>query len=232
MNASDTYALPFALGPRYMLISVLRETADTVLYCARQNDMGRDVVVESLKREAMEDPMKVQGFLEAARAQSRMGGGPIASSLELLFAEDTWHVARERIEGESLDVMVAEGRKLPAFAVCELMQLLCHICICMDMEDIAGEAFLLQHVYYMSPGFRLRNPALGGERSRTTSRRVLTTAAADLLQLVDESSPHAADLCDILRRMHYPSNWTPLSPLHYDEDLVRLQERHFNFPTA
>ena len=232
MSAASTYTLPFPLGSRYILTSVLSETADTVLYSARQNDMSRDVVVESLRPEAMEDHMKVQCFLETARAQSRMSGGPIASSLELFYAEDTWHLARERIEGDPLDVMVAEGRKLPAFAVCELMQMLCHICICMDIEGIAGENFLMQHVYYMAPGFRLRNPAMGGERTRTISRRVLTTAAADLLQLVDEASPHASELCDILRRMHYPSNWTPLSPLYYDEELVRLQERHFNFPTV
>lgn len=223
--APSIYSLPALVGEQYVLSAVLHETPDTVLYAATQKNMRREVVLESLRPEAMADYIKVQKFLDSARAQSRMSGGAIASSLELIFADNTWHLAKERIEGEPLDVMVAQNRKLSACAVGELMQLLCRICLCMDIENIAGEPFNLQHLYYMSPGFRLRNPAIGGERKRTTSRRVLTQAAADLLSLVDESSPHASELCDILRRMRYPSNWTSLSPLHYDEDLVRLQQQ-------
>ncbi|MBR5894991.1 MAG: hypothetical protein IKZ13_05570 [Akkermansia sp.] len=224
MHNSSVYNLPILVGEQYVLSAVLSETADTVLYAATQKDMRREVVVESLRPEAMSDHLKVQAFLENARAQSLMSGGSIASSLELVYAHETWHLAKERIEGDPLDVMVAEGRKLSAFAICELMQMLCHICLCMDIEDIAGEPFLMQHLYYTNPGFRLRNPARGGKRGRTTSRRVLTAAAADLMQLVDETSPRAADLCDIMRRMRYPSNWTSLSPLYYDEELVRLQQ--------
>ncbi len=225
MFAVAVYPLPFLLGKQYMLSAVLSETADTVLYAAMQKDMRREVVVESLRPSAMQDSVRVKQFLDTARAQARIGGGPIASTLELLCAEDTWHIVRERVEGAPLDVMVAEGRKLPAATVCELMQMLCRICIAMDIEGLAGADFLLQHLYYMNPGFRLRNPALGGKRSRTSSRRVLTAAASDLLQLVDAASPFSAELCDIFLRMRYPSNWTPLSPLYYDEELVRLQER-------
>jgi len=223
--APSIYSLPALVGEQYVLSAVLHETADTVLYAATQKDMRREVIMESLRPEAMSDHMKVQAFLDSARAQSRMSGGPIASTLELIFADNTWHLAKERIEGVPLDVMVSEGRKLSACSVGELMQMLCRICLCMDIEGIAGEEFLLQHLYYMSPGFRLRNPAVGGKRKRTTSRAVLTTAANELLQLVDETSPHAVELCELLRRMRYPSNWTSLSPVYYDEDLVRLQQQ-------
>lgn len=222
MQAMSTFSLPALVGGQYVFTAVLRETADTVLYAATQKNMRREVVVETLRPHAMTDPLKEQAFLEKARAQARMSGGIIASSLELFFAVGTWHLAKERVEGTPLDEMVANGHLLPAADICELMQALCHICISMDMEGIEGEPFRLQNLYYTAPGFRLRNPALGGERSRTTSRRVLTAAAADLLELVDLCSPYASELCDVLHRMHYPANWTPLSPIHYDEELVRL----------
>lgn len=225
MGAASVYSLPFIVGNRYVLSAVLSETADTVMYAANQKDMRREVVVESLRPEAMQNPLLVQEFLDAARAQTRMGGGAIASTLELIYAEDTWHLARERVEGIPLDEMVKAGDKLPASALCELMLLLCRTCIKMDIEDIEGARFMLQHLFYSNSGFRLRNPALGGRRSRNTSRRVLTSAAADLQPLVDECSPHAAALCSILRRMQYPSDWISLSPLFYDEELVRLQQK-------
>lgn len=229
MTPASSYPLPFLVNNQYVLSAVLNETADTVLYAATQKDMRREVVVESLRPEAMQDPVRVKRFLDTARAQASISGGPIASPLELMFAEETWHVSRERVEGDPLDVMAAEGRKLPAAAVCELMRMLCRICIAMDIEGIAGEEFLLQHIYYVNPGFRLRNPALGGKRTRTTSRRVLTSAASDILQLVDAASPLSAELCDILYRMRYPSNWNTLSPLYYDEELVRLQQSFANY---
>ena len=213
MDTPAPYSLPFIVGNRYVLSSVLNETPDTVLYSANQKDMRREVVVESLRPTAMQNPLCVQEFLDTARAQTRMGGGPIASTLELLYAEDTWHLARERVEGVPLDEMVKSGDKLPASDVCELMLLLCRTCIKMDIENIAGAKF------------RLRNPALAGKRSRNTSRRVLISAASDLQPLVDASSPHAAELQAILRRMQYPSDWSTLSPLFYDEELVRLQQK-------
>lgn len=225
MDTPAPYSLPFIVGNRYVLSSVLNETPDTVLYSANQKDMRREVVVESLRPTAMQNPLCVQEFLDTARAQTRMGGGPIASTLELLYAEDTWHLARERVEGVPLDEMVKSGDKLPASDVCELMMLLCRTCIKMDIENIAGAKFMLQHLYFINPGFRLRNPALAGKRSRNTSRRVLISAASDLQPLVDASSPHAAELQAILRRMQYPSDWSTLSPLFYDEELVRLQQK-------
>ncbi len=222
--SATAFALPKLVGERYVFSAVLRESAETVLYTATQKDMRRDVVVETLRPNLATDAACVQAFLDKARAQAGMSGGFIASTLELFYAEGTWHLAKERIEGTPLDVMVAEGRQLPACDICELMQMLCHICIGMDIAGIAGEPFLLRYLYYKSPGFRLRNPALGGTRERATSRRVLTAAAADLLELVDLCSPNAAELCDILNRMQYPANWTPLSPLYFDEELVRLQQ--------
>ncbi|MBR5887147.1 MAG: hypothetical protein IKZ07_02955 [Akkermansia sp.] len=221
---STAFALPALVGAQYVFSSVLSETADTVLYCATQKDMRREVVVETLRPHLAGDAERVQAFLAKAHAQACMSGGGVASALELFYAEGTWHLAKERIGGIPLDVMKESGRLLSACDICELMQQLCHICISMDIEGIAAEPFQLRYIYYQSPNFRMRNPAVGGVRERTFSRRVLTAAAAELIGLVDLCSPNAAELCDILNRMQYPGNWTPLSPLYYDEELVRLQQ--------
>ena len=55
MHNSSVYNLPILVGEQYVLSAVLSETADTVLYAATQKDMRREVVVESLRPEAMSD---------------------------------------------------------------------------------------------------------------------------------------------------------------------------------
>ena len=50
------YSLPKLLSGQYMLTAVMRESADTVFFAAMQKDLRREVVVESLRSEAMQDP--------------------------------------------------------------------------------------------------------------------------------------------------------------------------------
>lgn len=225
MNVSSAYTLPALVGGQYVLSSILGETADAVLYAAAQKDMRRDVIVESLKPEAARDPVRVRRFLDSARAQARMSGGNIASSLELLYADDTWHLAKERVKGESLDSMLAEGRLMPSFPICDLMLRLCRMCICMDIEKIAGIPFSLQNVYMVGMDFRFDNPACAGERRRSASRRVLVEAARQAELLLDPSSLMADQVKSVLETMRLNANWSVLSPLLYDESFARLQQR-------
>ncbi len=226
---SSVYSLPAWVGEQYIFSSILRETPDTVLYAATQKDMQRDVVVESLRPRAARDSLRVQAFLESARAQARMGGGYIASPLELLYADDTWHLAKERIKGDSLDLMLAGGHKLSSFSICELMLRLCHICLCMDLEGIASVPFRLQSIYAVEMGFLFENPATHGERPRTASRHILSEAARQVEPLLDMSSAHAAEVLALLERVRWTVNWSSLSPILFDEDfnclrLLALQE--------
>lgn len=223
MMGSSVYALPALVGEQYILSSVLRETPDTVLYAATQKDMQRDVIVESLRPKAAGDSLRVQAFLDSARAQARMGGGYIASPLELLYADGTWHLAKERIKGDSLDLMLASGRKLPSSSICELMLRLCHICLCMDLEGIAGAPFRLQSIYAVEMGFFFENPATHGERSRAASRRMLSEAARQVEPLLDMASAHADDVLALLERVRWTINWSSLSPILFDEDFACLR---------
>lgn len=223
MNASSLYALPALVGEQYVLSSVLRETPDTVLYAATQKDMRRDVVVETLKPEAASDPVRVQQFLETAKAQAQFCGNNIAASLELLYAEGTWHMAKERIRGEALDAMLERGGKLPSAAVCELMLHLCRICVGLDIEKIANLPFALQNVYAVGMEFRFDNLACAGERSRSASRRMLTDAAKQAALLLEPESPFAEEVGGLLERMRLNANWSMISPLLFDEEFARLQ---------
>ncbi len=125
MHATPNYALPFLLAGKYMLTSVLNEQPDSVVYAATQKDVRREVVIESLRPGLLGDAGRVDAFLQSAQAQARFVNHFVASTLELFFSEGTWHVVRERVMGEPLDMLLATGRRLSA---AQVVQLLLHVC--------------------------------------------------------------------------------------------------------
>ncbi len=223
MPKSSVYSLPKLLSGQYMLTAVMRESADTVTFAAMQKDLRREVVLESLRPECMADPFKVQRFLEMARAQSSMGGKFVGTVLELLYAEDTWHIARERIQGRPLDELLAQGERGSAATLCEFMLTLCRICIKHDMLGIATAPFSIQNAHYMGLGFRLANLAQAGPREPSSSCRDIRNAARDLLAVVDAAAPRADDFIIILRNILSSQHWHATTVLDVYADLVRLQ---------
>ncbi len=223
MSTQSVYNLPLLLNKQYMLTAVLRETADTVVYAATQQDMRRDVAVESLRPECMDDPIRVQRFLETARAQTRMGGKFVATTLELVQAQGSWHLVRERIQGEPLDELIAAEQRVSAAVLCDFMLCLCRNCIVHDMQGVATLPFSLQNAFFMGLSFRLDNLAIAGERDPRSSCHALQSVARDLQPLVDMASPMADDLLVILRNILRTTNWKPATVLDVHEDFVRLQ---------
>lgn len=223
MAYGSVYNLPRLINNRYMLTAVLRETADTVVYAATQQVMRREVAVESLRSECMADPAKVQSFLEKARAQTRMGGKFVATALELIYAENTWHLVRERIKGEPLEELIAAGTRLSAAELCEFMLCLARNCIIHDMEGVATDRFSLHNAIFKGLSFRFDNLATSGPRTVRCSEQALTTAAAELPKLLDTASPMADEFMAILDAISATTTWVYRSFLDLYEDLVRLQ---------
>lgn len=219
----SAYSLPRVVAQEYILTSVHSEDVDTVTYAATQKNMSREVLLKSLRPAAMMDDRKVRAFVETARLQARLNHPNIAAPLELLEADGTWHLAMERIKGEPLDMMVSNGRILPAFTICGLLQQLCRVCIYLDIERIALVPFSLENTYLMEVGFRFDNMALAGPRPRNASKRYLSEANRQIVPLLDMQSPLAAHLRRIMEYMQKVATWRPLTPVYFDEELTRLQ---------
>ena len=213
------------LGDQYMLSNLLRETPDTIVYGAQQKDIRRDVIIESLRPEAMADDDKVSFFLRTAKAQSRMKPKNVATALELFFMDESWHLAKEKIAGEPLDMLLSRGEKLSSPMMCELLMQLCHICLYMDVEGIASIPFALEDCYLMGHDFRFANMAVAGERLRSASGLTLQAAARAVLPLLDTASPMASAVQELLQRIEYAESWETLTPVYYAEELTQLNLR-------
>lgn len=221
--SSSFYQLPAVVADQYIFTAVLEPKADTVVYAATQKDMQREVVVESLRSEAMLDTRKVRFFVESAKAKARMQTPALGACLELFYADETWHLSMERIHGEPLDMMAANGRVLSSLLVCRLMVRLCRACILGDMEGIASQAFSLSNAYLMELDFRFDNMAIAGSRTRDASRTYLSDAARLVRPLLDKESALADRLAELLDRMRFDHNWGTMSPVNYIEELLSLQ---------
>lgn len=224
VSLKSCYNLPHVVGEQYILTSVLEEREDSVIYAATQKDMQREVKVESLRPEAEDDEQKCRLFLDNARARVRCSVTPhIAATLELLYAEGTWHLAEELIKGEPLDMMLANGRVLSGSMFCLLLLRLCRACMLMDAEGLASLPFSPAHVYLTETDFRFDNPAVSGPRANGTSRQYLRSAAQSIAPLLDPTAPEADRLAELVTRMRCAADSGPLCVLGFDEEVVRLQ---------
>lgn len=224
MYLSVPYELPKIIGGQYILTSVVRELPHAFVYAATQKDLQREVHLVSLRPEAKNDPVQEQFFLETARLQASIEHPSLSCALELLYAEDTWHFARERVNGEPLDMMLANGRVLPSDRLCGLLQQICRVCIFFDIRRVSCRPLQPDLVYQMDfGGFRFENMALAGEREPNASQEYLTGAVDMLLPLLDRQSVHADQVLEVMHRMRSTASWQTLSAVLFDEELVRLQ---------
>lgn len=221
--AFNLYALPMMLGDQYILSSIIRETRDTVTFAGMQKDMRREVLVETLRPEAMKDPDRLQDFLETARLQSRILSKEVACTLELIEAEGTWHLIKEKINGEPLDVMVSSGRKLPAIMICGLFLQLCHLCLFVEAHDLNARPLTLESVYLMDYNFRFDNLVCTGKRAQGATKQMLSAIARELMPLLDMTSPCASRMRELLNRVCYSRHWDVFITMMLDEELVRMQ---------
>lgn len=221
--ALNLYALPMMLGDQYIVSSIVKETKDTVTFAGMQKDMRREVLVETLRPEAMKDPDRLHNFLDTARLQSRIDSKEVARTLELLEAEGTWHLAKEKINGEPLDVMVSSGRKLPAITICGLFLQLCHHCLFLEANNLNSKPLTLDSVYLMDYNFRFDNMVCVGKRPDGATKDTLATVARSLIPLLDLSSPCAYRMRELLNRVCYSRHWDVSITLLLDEELVRTQ---------
>lgn len=222
MPESDFYDLPVLIGEQYMLSSILRETRDTILYRAMQKELRREVIVESLRHSATDDKHKVQSFLESAKAQAQMQGGELTRVLEVLQADGTWLVAKEGPAGDPLDMVLSNGRMIPAMDLCQLMIILCKICLNFDAKGVASARFHLEDIFYHKHEFRINNLARAGSRSPSSSRIFLLEAARELLPLLRREDSFAGSMKLLLDRMSLNRDESPVRIALYLAELSRL----------
>ena len=222
MPKSDFYDLPMLVGEQYMLTTIIRETRDTILYRATQRELRRDVIVESLRHSAMDNQRKVQMFLDSAKAQASAQGGDLTCVLEVFETEGTWLIIKENPAGVPLDIMLSDGKKLPALDICQLLITLCQVCLRFDKENTASARFHLEDIFCHQHSFKINNLALAGTRPLSTSRLYLADAARELVPLLDLQTRLAGTLASFMRRITFNADDSAVKIALFLAEFARL----------
>ena len=191
-SALVPFTLPHLLAGQYLLISQHSREGGCIYYVATQKDTQREVLIRSLHAGA------VDAFIEDARACSRVQLPYVSAVIEMLPAEGGWHVVFEGNGSDSLNFVAAEGRKVSASVMVNLLQKLSSLCLLLDAEHINSGAFRLEHVYLHGNDILLDNPACSGSRHPKTSNCYMIEAAKALLPLLAAAD---TELSDRVRRL-------------------------------
>lgn len=217
------YTLPKLLGDQYVLTSVIKERPEHVVFAATQKDLRREVRVKSLKRECQSSD-QIARFLATAKAQSLCRHYSIASTLELFEADGTWHLAQERWQGQPLDILAANNKRLHPLQCCSLLREICHTVTFLDTMRLASKPFEPDGVYLRADGsFRFDNPATSGIRTREMREQTLHEAAQWILRLIDRTAEFAHRTSSLALRMVQMQASSPLTSTNFAEELSLLQ---------
>ncbi len=184
-SSGNTYMLPHLLAGQYVLTSIRCDTPVGVLYEATQKDTQRDVLVHSLHAGLALDTSLCNTFIEDARACSRVQMPFVSAVIELLPADETWHLVFEGNGTDSLDFAAASKQCITCADMVGLLQKIGKLCLHLDAEGINSRPFRLAGLYRMGTHYLMDNPACSGKRSPLESNRYVIAAAKALLPLLE-----------------------------------------------
>lgn len=221
-SQDEPFVLPFVLNDRYTLISVLRETQDSVYYQAQQKDTQRAVLVRSLRRSYASDKGKREAFMETARAATRVCLPYVATVLDFLHAEESLHIVYEGANGSPFG---CAEHKLSTAEMAELLDKLSLMCLYLDAEHIHSLPFRPDSLFRIEGDFVIENMACVGSRSALVSNTYMVEAARSLLPFLDEQTGDAffaASLQHLLQRVASMPVSTPLIAVYVQKELAYL----------
>ena len=197
-----TYMLPHLLAGQYVLTSIRGETPDGIMYEATQKDTQREVLVHSLHAEMALDTTLCHTFIEDARACTRVQLPFVSAVLELLPADDTWHLVCEGNGTDSLDFAAAAKQSIRCADMVDLLNKIGLLCLHLDALGINSRPFRLAGVYRQGQRFLLDNPACSGRRLPHESNRSVIDAVKALLPLLEAGEASAVvELRHIMQRV-------------------------------
>lgn len=147
--AARDEALPIQLGD-YELRQRMRSTPTTDIYRAWQKSVNREVAVERLRPEYLDDTDAVRMFRRMVRARAQISHPHIAAVYDAEETGDSLHYARELIRGKHLEEMAASGQKLPQETTLQLIRAAAEAVVYFDEKSLPREP-LTPHDIFLGP---------------------------------------------------------------------------------
>lgn len=198
----DDPALPERLGD-YELLELLGETPRTRSFRAHQVSVDREVVVEALRPELLDDAAQVEEFLADVRVKGAVEHPAIGSVYEAVRADGAVFYAREALPGESLDSLRESRERLGPRRLLPLLRQVGELMLFLEEQGIATAPLEPRHLVVGDRGvLRMVNRAVGGERTdemQWRDREAVADAFRRILSQTRPGSTRVGKLLDYLR---------------------------------
>ena len=203
----------------YRLEEIAGESERTRTWRADQLSMQRPVMLEMLRQDVARDPLWVAAFLADVRAKALVKHNGIGAVYEAVSDEQGTFFARERLEGESLENLAANGVTFSPVELVKLLHQIAAAMIYLENEGVAMEEPELKHLV-LSGGNRIRmmNLAVDGPREEVVSTRLKQRLGASLSHMFRRGEPGATRVGSLLGFMadvdrQVPLTWTQILSL-------------------
>jgi len=193
---------PRVLGD-YCLQELRLETPLINQWLAVQVSVGRKVLVDELKPEAMDQRGK---FLADVRAKAAIDHPLIASVFEAVDEEECFF-AHEFLPGASLEMRQEAGEPMKPLELALLLRRIAEIQMLFERQGLPTSPMNLEHLHLDSHGvLRVANLVLAGERSERESSRDMTYLGRALLPLVADGKEGTTRMLTLLAWMRGESD--------------------------
>ncbi len=182
----------------YRLKHLRLETATVYQWEAEQISVGRKVLVDELKPEAVEQREK---FMGDVRAKAAIEHPLIGSVYEAVDGEDCYF-AYEFLPGASLETRIEAGEPMNPLELTMLLRRIAEIHIMFERQQKPTAPMILEHLHVDSTGvLRVANLVVDGVRDPSESGRDMTYLGRALLPLVADGKEGTTRMLTLLAWM-------------------------------
>lgn len=203
----------------YHLKELIYEGEATRTWLADQVSVGREVIIDSLKRVVHSDAGVIATYLSDVRTKARVDHPLIGSVFEAVHEEGVCFYAREKIPGDTLEDKVLNEEKLTPKEVVHLLKQLADAHLYLETNQIAILPLRSNQLFISETGrCRMINMAVGGERDHnisTLDKAVLGENFQKILKVDEPGATRTASLLGFMadRQRDIPLTWDQIKEL-------------------
>ncbi|MEP2775489.1 MAG: SUMF1/EgtB/PvdO family nonheme iron enzyme [Luteolibacter sp.] len=193
----------------YKVTECVAETRHTRTWLAEQGSVGRRVLIEELKDEALAE---CNSFLADARAKAAVEHPSVGSIYEASHDENGCFFAYELLPGETLAQRLEAGKKMPAIDFVKILGKIAEANIYHEEKRNATSLLDAGSVHIDEHGVvRVANLAVAGERMSDHSLRDVMKLGRELEPLPERGMPGASRCLTLLAWMRGEEVLVPLT---------------------
>ena len=216
----------------YYLKELAYEGAATRTWLAHQVSVNREVIIDSLNRSVQNDEEVVANYLSDVRTKAKVDHPLIGSVFEAVHEDEICFYAREKIQGVTLDALIAKGETLKPVEIVHLLKQVADANLYLESKKLASLPLSPNQLFVSDTGMcKIVNMAVGGKRDYNVSTHDKVMLGEHFMQLLKINEPGTTRTRSLLGFMADTEREIPLTWEQVKELAIGV-ERQLTEPLA